>query len=106
MPEPTRGPSRASILVMVVITFLTIYGTFWAVMAGPTFDGRNLVGFLLGILASVAMISQTAARFHRLLEANDARKQWLIEQRVQRARNTWPEGLRFERDDEVDSDAR
>jgi hypothetical protein len=86
---------------MAVITVLTIYGTFWAAMAGPTFDGRNLVGFLLGILASMIMICQTAGRLGRLLEAEDARKEWLIEQRIQRAR-----GRVIEHDDEVDSDAR
>jgi hypothetical protein len=86
---------------MVVVTFLTIYATFWVAMAGQVFDGRNLVGTLLGTLASVVMIGQTAARFHRRLEADDARKEYLIEQRIQRAR-----GRVIEHDDEVDTDAR
>lgn len=93
-----QAPSGKSVLVMAAITFLAIYGTFRAAMTGETFDGRNLVGFLLGLLASVTMILQTANRFHRRLDAIDA----------ERARR-YPAPAELddivERDDEVDSDA-
>ena len=90
--EPV-APSRASILGMVLVTFLTIYGTFWAAMTGATFDGRNLVGFLLGLLASVVMIGQTAGRFHRRLEITDAAKERALELRIQQIRARGRENL-------------
>lgn len=105
MTDGQRGatvpPSRGSIVTMALVTFLVIYGTFWAAMTGEVFDGRNLVGFLVGILASVLMISQTANRFHRRLEAVDAAKEQAIERRIKQARR---QGLVIEHDDEVDSD--
>lgn len=96
----TVPPSRGSIMGMVVLTFLVIYGTFWAAMTGEVFDGRNLVGFLVGLVASVVMIANTAGRIHRRLEVLDARRELLIEQRIQAAR----ERALAEHDDEVDSD--
>ncbi len=83
--EPV-APSRGSIVAMVAITLLIMYGTFWAAMTGETFDGRNLVGFLTGMVASVAMICQTAGRFHRRLEITDRAKERAIERRIERAR--------------------
>lgn len=104
MTDEQRGagqaPSRGSIIAMAAITFLVIYGTFWAAMTGEVFDGRNLVGFLVGLVASVVMIANTAGRIHRRLEVLDARRELLIEQRIQAAR----ERALAEHDDEVDSD--
>lgn len=96
-----KAPSRGSVVGMALVTFLVIYGTFWAAMTGETFDGRNLVGFLTGIVASVAMVGQTAGRFHRRLEAVDEQRERAIVARIEAARRR-----HAEQDDEVDSDAR
>ena len=64
----TEVPSRASIAVLAVITVAAFVSTIWVVIA-PVFDGRHMVGFLLGLLGSVTTGLQVVNRAVRRAEA-------------------------------------
>lgn len=57
----TPVPSRTSIVVMSTFTALIGGGTAY-VVTGPVFDGRHLVGFLVGLVATMALFTQTVGR--------------------------------------------
>lgn len=65
----TEAPSRTSVAAMTAATVLVGTGTFWLPTAGPVFDGRHLVGFLLGLVAMVTLACQTIDRYGRRLLA-------------------------------------
>lgn len=54
-------PSIVPILFLGVVCALVLLGTFWTV-SGETFDGRHLVGLLLGLLASTVTVIQFTER--------------------------------------------
>lgn len=68
----TSVPSRASIVVMSAFTALAGGGTAY-VVTGPVFDGRHLVGSLVGLVATMVLFTQTVGRM-MLREAARRRK--------------------------------
>lgn len=68
----TPVPSRTSIVVMSAFTALAGGGTAY-VVTGPVFDGRHLVGFLVGLVATEILFAQTVGRM-MLREAARRRK--------------------------------
>jgi hypothetical protein len=57
----TEVPSRISIAVMASVTAVAGGATFW-IIGDDQFDGRHLVGFLLGLVATVVLGAQTIGR--------------------------------------------
>src|SRR5690554_5230677 len=82
----TEVPSVASILFTATLGVVTVFGTFW-ILTAEVFDGRHLVGFLAGLLASGTLIGQTIDRAGRRSMAR-----WMEE--IARETGTWsdPEG--------------
>jgi hypothetical protein len=56
-----RVPSRASVLVLILVGSALMFGTFW-LMTGPVFDGRHLVGVMLGVVATATTLVQAIDR--------------------------------------------
>lgn len=71
----TPVPSRTFIAVMSVLTALAGGGTAW-IITGPVFDGRHLVGFLVGLVTTVVLFAQTVSR---MMLRRDARRRMLAE---------------------------
>lgn len=57
----TRVPSRASILALALAGSVSMFCTL-AVTTGPVFDGRHLVGMVLGVLLTATILVQTVNR--------------------------------------------
>jgi len=57
----TPVPSWTSIVVMGAFTALAGGGTFW-VLTAEIFDGRHLVGLILGLVATMVLSTQTMGR--------------------------------------------
>lgn len=64
----TEVPSRLSILVMAVLTVAALLATLWT-YTGPEYDGRHLVGSILGWSLSELLFSQTLGRLGRRMWA-------------------------------------
>lgn len=69
----TEVPSITSIVVTTVVTALTGGATVW-VFTGPVFDGRHLMGFLLGLVATIILFTQTVGRM--MLREEARRRGW------------------------------
>src|SRR5690554_2011121 len=87
----TEVPSATSVLFTATLSLATMFGTLW-ILTAETFDGRHLVGFLAGILASGTLFGQTVDRagrrgMARLMARRDAEE-------IERNTGTWtdPEG--------------
>jgi hypothetical protein len=73
-PHGTTGrPSLASVLTMYALALAALGATVWTA-TGETFDGRHLVGFLLGLLCAGVLFVQAGARI-------GGRVNWAREQR-------------------------
>ena len=71
----TSVPSRASIVVRGAFTVLAGGGTAY-VVTGPVFDGRHLVGLILGLVTTMVLFTQTVSR---MMLREDARRRRLAE---------------------------
>lgn len=60
----TEVPSVASILFTATLGVATMCGTFW-ILTAEVFDGRHLVGFLAGLLASGTLFGKAIDRAGR-----------------------------------------
>lgn len=57
----TEVPSVTSVLFMATLSLATVFGTFW-ILTAEVFDGRHLVGLILGLVATMALFTQTVGR--------------------------------------------
>lgn len=86
----TPIPSRRSIAGLGLATAVVVGATFH-VVTGPVFDGRHLVGFLIGLVGSVALVLQVfnrAAQRGELVYQQRARATALEKAEQERAANT------------------
>lgn len=87
----TEAPSMASVLFLATLSLATMFGTLW-ILTAKVFDGRHLVGFLAGVLASGILVGQTINRAGRRGMAR-LMARWDAEE-IARNTGTWtdPEG--------------
>jgi hypothetical protein len=55
-----------SVICLAALAVMTFVALLW-IISGPVFDGRHLVGLMLGIIALVTLVIQTFGRLSRLM---------------------------------------
>jgi hypothetical protein len=93
--ESTEVPSRVSIAGLAALAALILVAAFWVLFAPEDqYTNRHVVGYIMGQVLGLEVALQAVQRGIRRAKMLEA------------ARHEQPQALRFERDDEVDSDAR